>query len=248
MTTFPHHEMPCTGASRPLKTKRLESLIGLLTTQKQSAGNSIDEKYAGDIGDVGDDILRTSDEKVKCEPSSGYRMRYLTSRGQDTSKSPANMDRSWPSDAHFRTGTSSKTLLERRPAYSINVRESAFRQAISKLDNRKQEELTSVHAFDYMRDRARPEADSWDLELEDLFNELSRADEEHRSESWFRRGLGKMRPFLDGLYIGVDATSSVAGLDPIASGAFGIVKSVTSVSPPTWALTWKHHAQILFRS
>ena len=157
-------------------------------------------------------------------------MRYLTSRGQDTSKSPANLDRSWPSDANFHSGTSSGTLLEKRPAYSINVRESAFRQAFSKLDNQKQEELTSVHAFDYMKDRARPEADRWDQELEDLFNELSRANEKHRSESWFRKGLGKMRPFLDGLSIGIDATSSVAGLDPIASAAFGIVKSVTSVS------------------
>jgi hypothetical protein len=70
--------------------------------------------------------------------------------------------------------------------------------------------------------------------IEQLFKELEEIDEKATQESAFLRGLKHLhavRVPLETFKLALDVTSPVAAFEPVSSTVFGVVRSVTAVSP-----------------
>ena len=66
--------------------------------------------------------------------------------------------------------------------------------------------------------------------LEQLFENLNDFNEKHKTQSIFRRGMERIQKPLQFLDIALSTTEPLASFDPAASTAFGLVRSVTTVS------------------
>ena len=74
---------------------------------------------------------------------------------------------------------------------------------------------------------------SKDESIEKLFMTLEKTNEEFAGDSLFRRGLQRLQSPLTNIKLALDIASPLAAIEPTASTAVGVVKSVTAVSPPT---------------
>ena len=92
---------------------------------------------------------------------------------------------------------------------------AAYREAVSQLDD-------DVRAFI-----------SKEQDLQQLFNGLEKVNDEHRDTSMLRQGLIMIQKPLRYIDLVMGVAQPVAGLEPSASAAFGIVQSVTTVSMKT---------------
>jgi hypothetical protein len=87
--------------------------------------------------------------------------------------------------------------------------------------------------------------------LHELFEQLHTSNEKSREDSPFRQGVQKLDPYLKVLGVSIGLATPVAGLDPIASNAFGVVQSVVTVgeSPENlWILQLIRVASDCYRS
>lgn len=64
----------------------------------------------------------------------------------------------------------------------------------------------------------------------ELLDHLNSANETQHAESFFRRGLKRLSQPLEYLEFCLNLASPLAGFDPIAQNAFGIIQSVVVVS------------------
>lgn len=114
---------------------------------------------------------------------------------------------------------------------TLELTASAFGRALSKLSVPKREEFHAHQTFVLTSNVDRPGTNELDQKLEVMFDGLSRANAKHHNESWFRKGLGRMKPYLAGLSICGNTLSPAAALHPTSALAVGLVNSVVSVSP-----------------
>lgn len=88
---------------------------------------------------------------------------------------------------------------------------SAYRKAWSSLTEDQRKELTSQDG------------------IRELFIQLNKTDEQHKSQSLLRKGLSAVSPYLTRLQVTIDFVSPFASVEPAAGTALGLIKGVTSV-------------------
>lgn len=122
----------------------------------------------------------------------------------------------------FQTGNSSSHHARAPSAspplpISTGLHSRAFQSAYQTLD------LVQQQHIKLLESRGQQKA-------EDIFVVLSEENDKHKSMSWFRKGLTKVSSLTVNLKFCLDLASPLTALDPSATLAAGVVKSVASVS------------------
>jgi hypothetical protein len=98
----------------------------------------------------------------------------------------------------------------------MDLPESAYQKALASFSKEKQAKLTKQET------------------IRGLFQQLNEADHGHQERSLLRKGLKKVKPYLERLNATIDFISPFASMEPAAGSALGLVKGSASVSrlPP----------------
>ena len=95
---------------------------------------------------------------------------------------------------------------------SADLPGSAYQKALASFSQDDREKLTSQET------------------IRSLFEQLNEADLAHQEHSLLRKGLMKVKPYLEFLNVTIDFVSLFASVEPAAGTALGVVKTAASVS------------------
>jgi len=112
---------------------------------------------------------------------------------------------------------------------SSDISGSAYRKAWNSLTEDQRKELTFQDG------------------IRELFVQLNKTDEQHKSQSLLRKGLSAVGPYLERLQVTIDFVSPFASMEPAAGTALGLVKGATSVRRNTEPLRLPHRCCFLYR-
>ena len=90
----------------------------------------------------------------------------------------------------------------------------AYQKALSSLDEDQRNRITEQQT------------------IRSLFEQLNKADQDHRERSLLRKGLNAVQPYLERLNVTIDFVSPFASVEPAAGTALGLVKATASVHHP----------------